>query len=102
MRWAAEPAVCVVLVPGGYPGKYETGHPVEGLDRVDPDVFVFHGGTKLVDGRVVTSGGRALTVAARGATVREAREKVYDNVRRIHFKDMHYRTDIALEAAAGG
>lgn len=102
VRWAAEPAVCVVLVPGGYPGKYETGHPVEGLDRVDPDVFVFHGGTKLVDGRVVTSGGRALTVAARGATVREAREKVYDNVRRIHFKDMHYRTDIALEAAAGG
>ncbi|GIW17726.1 MAG: phosphoribosylamine--glycine ligase [Tepidiforma sp.] len=102
VRWAAEPAVCVVLVPGGYPGKYETGHPIEGLDRVDPDVFVFHGGTKLVDGQVVTSGGRALTVAARAATVREAREKVYENVRRIHFKDMHYRTDIALEAAAGG
>jgi len=95
VEWADEPAVCVVLVPGGYPGRYETGHPIEGLDRVDPDVFVFHGGTKLVDGNVVTSGGRALTVAARGRTIREARERVYDNVRRIHFKDMHYRTDIA-------
>ncbi len=101
VRWAEEPAVCVVLVPGGYPGRYETGYPIEGLDRVDPDVYVFHGGTRVVDGEVVTSGGRALTVAARAATVREARERVYDNVRRIHFKDMHYRTDIALEAAAG-
>jgi phosphoribosylamine--glycine ligase len=101
VEWADEPAVCVVLVPGGYPGRYETGHPIEGLDRVDPDVFVFHGGTKLIDGNVVTSGGRALTVAARGRTIREARERVYDNVRRIHFKDMHYRTDIALEAVGG-
>jgi phosphoribosylamine--glycine ligase len=101
VRWAAEPAVGVVLVPGGYPGRYETGHPIEGLERVDPDVFVFHGGTKVVDGQVVTSGGRALTVAARGATIAEARERVYDNVRRIHFRDMHYRTDIALEAVGG-
>jgi phosphoribosylamine--glycine ligase len=64
-------------------------------------VFVFHGGTKAVDGQVVTSGGRALTVVARGATIAEARERVYDNVRRIHFRDMHYRTDIALEAVGG-
>lgn len=98
VRWASEPAVCVVLVPGGYPGKYETGQAIEGLERVDPEVLVFHGGTKLVDGKVVTSGGRSLTVAARGATVREARERVYDNVRRIRFEHMHYRTDIALEA----
>ncbi len=100
VRWSAEPAVCVVLVPGGYPGKYETGKVIEGLDHVDPDVFVFHGGTRVVDGRVVTSGGRALTVAARGRSIREARERVYDNVRRIHFEGMHYRTDIALEAVA--
>ncbi len=100
VRWSAEPAVCVVLVPGGYPGKYETGKVIEGLDHVDPAVFVFHGGTRLVDGRVVTSGGRALTVAARGRSIREARERVYDNVRRIHFEGMHYRTDIALEAVA--
>lgn len=98
VRWASEPAVCVVLVPGGYPGKYEIGQAIEGLERIDPKVLVFHGGTKLVDGKVVTAGGRALTVAARGATIREARERVYDNVRRIRFEHMHYRTDIALEA----
>lgn len=102
VRWSDEVAVCVVLVPGGYPGKYETGKVIEGLDRVDPGVQVFHGGTRLADGKVVTSGGRALTVAARATTVREARELVYDNVRRIRFEGMHYRTDIALEAVEAG
>ena len=68
-------------------------------ESVDADVMVFHAGTRLEGGRVVTSGGRTLTVVALGKTVREARERAYENVRRIHFKDAHYRTDIALEAA---
>jgi phosphoribosylamine--glycine ligase len=98
VRWAPEAAVGVVMAPGGYPGKYETGHPISGLDDVDGDVMVFHAGTRAEGGKVVTSGGRTLTVVALGATIREARERAYDNVRRIRFKDAHYRTDIALEA----
>jgi phosphoribosylamine--glycine ligase len=98
VRWSPKAAVGVVMAPGGYPGKYETGHPISGLDAVDPGVLVFHAGTREEGGNVVTSGGRTLTVVALGDTIREARERAYDNVRRIHFKDAHYRTDIALEA----
>ena len=98
VRWSADAAVGVGMAPGGYPGKYESGHPISGLESIDPDVRVFHAGTRSEGGQVVTSGGRTLTVVARGKTIREARERAYDNVRRIHFKDAHYRTDIALEA----
>jgi phosphoribosylamine--glycine ligase len=98
VRWSSEPAVCVVLTPGGYPGPYKTGLPIAGLDAVDNDVMVFHAGTRSEDGAVVTSGGRTLTVAARASTIAEARARVYDNIQRITFKDAHYRTDIALEA----
>jgi len=99
VKWSSSAAAGVVMAPGGYPGRYETGHPISGLESVDADVMVFHAGTRLEGGRVVTSGGRTLTVVALGKTVREARERAYENVRRIHFKDAHYRTDIALEAA---
>lgn len=97
-RWSPKAAVGVVMAPGGYPGKYETGHPISGLETIDPGVMVFHAGTRTEGGKVVTSGGRTLTVVALGDTIREARERAYDNVRRIHFKDAHYRADIALEA----
>src|SRR3990172_1713619 len=95
IRWSSDAAVGVVMAPGGYPGKYEKGHPISGLEDVDADVMVFHAGTRAEDGQVVTSGGRTLTVVALDKTIREARERAYDNVRRIHFKDAHYRTDIA-------
>jgi phosphoribosylamine--glycine ligase len=98
IRWSSQAAVGVVLTPGGYPGSYETGHRISGLDALDPDVFAFHAGTRHDGGDIVTSGGRTMTITALGATIAEAREKAYDNVRRINFKDMHYRTDIALEA----
>jgi len=98
VRWSPDPAVCVLLTPGGYPGAYETGHAISGLDAVDPDVFVFHAGTRTDDGKIVTSGGRTLSVCTRGKTIAEARAKVYENIQRIHFKDAHFRTDIALEA----
>lgn len=103
IRWSERAAVGVVMASGGYPEKYTTGHEIHGLDRVDDDVLVFHAGTKLDGGRVVTNGGRVLTVVAMGTTLGEVRERAYDNVRRISFEGAHYRTDIALgaEQAAG-
>jgi phosphoribosylamine--glycine ligase len=88
--------VGVAMASGGYPGSYQTGYPVTGLDDLDEDVLVFHAGTKLDDnGKVVTSGGRVLTVVAGGKTLTDAREKVYANIPRIHFEGAHYRKDIA-------
>ncbi len=102
VRWSEQAAVTVVLASGGYPGAYEIGRPIDGLDEIDRDVLVFHAGTKRADdGTLVTNGGRVLAATATGATVAEARAKAYDNARRIRFEGMHYRTDIgASEAAA--
>ena len=97
IKWSAEPSVGVVMASGGYPGHYETGLPVSGLGDLDDDVMVFHAGTKLdASGKVLTSGGRVLTVVAKGETLAQARQKVYNNISRISFKDAHYRKDIAL------
>jgi phosphoribosylamine---glycine ligase len=95
VEWSEDACVGVVLASGGYPGSYETGFPIEGLDEVDADVQVFHAGTKRrEDGVVVTAGGRVLTVVATGATLSAAREKAYRNVRHIRFQGVHYRRDI--------
>jgi len=103
VRWSEQPAVGVVVACGGYPGPYETGHPIAGLADIDDDVHVFHAGTRLADGVPVTAGGRVLTVTARGHTLAEARARVYDNVARLHFPGMHFRRDIALrERGPGG
>ena len=75
---------------------YETGFPIDGLDALDPDVHAFHAGTATRDGALVTAGGRVLTVAATGRTLAEARARVYDNVPRIRFEGMYYRSDIAM------
>ena len=97
IEWAGEACVGVVMASAGYPGNYLKGLPITGLGDVDKDILVFHAGTSLdPDGKVVTSGGRVLTVVATGSTVAEAREKVYDNIIRIHFEGCHYRRDIAL------
>ena len=96
VEWSEQACVGVVMASGGYPGGYEKGFAVSGLDVVDEDVAVFHAGTKTKDGRVVTDGGRVLTVAATGGTIAEAREKAYSNVARVHFEGCHYRKDIAL------
>ena len=96
VRWRDNAVVGVVLASGGYPGAYRTGLPIAGLDALDPDVHVFHAGTRTEDGLTVTAGGRVLTVVAEGRTLAEARARVYDNVPRISFAGMHYRTDIAL------
>ena len=102
IRWREDAVVGVVIASGGYPGDYRTGLPIDGLPSLDADVQVFHAGTRLDGGRVVTAGGRVLTVVASGATLAEARARVYDNVRRIRFEGAQYRTDIALAAPSPG
>ncbi|MHB8576731.1 MAG: phosphoribosylamine--glycine ligase [Dehalococcoidia bacterium] len=96
LTWDERPCVAVVMASGGYPGAFETGILIEGLDDVDDDVHVFHAATRRNGGGVVTAGGRVLTVAGSGETIAAARERVYDNVRRIRFAGAHYRTDIGL------
>ncbi|MCL2707188.1 MAG: phosphoribosylamine--glycine ligase [Dehalococcoidia bacterium] len=96
IEWSDEACVGVVMAAPGYPGHYPVGLPISGLSDVDNDVLVFHAGTKLdSDGKIATSGGRVLTVAAMGATLSQARQKVYNNLPRINFEGVHYRTDIA-------
>ncbi|MFC2022733.1 phosphoribosylamine--glycine ligase [Chloroflexota bacterium] len=96
VEWSEDACVGVVMASAGYPGRYQTDRPITGLDDLDSDILVFHGGTDLESGQVVTAGGRVLTVAAMGKTIAEAREKVYANIPRIHFDGCHYRKDIAL------
>lgn len=100
IEWSEEATVGVVLASGGYPGSYEKGVAIKGLDSLHKDVLSFHAGTRLVtkDGQqqVVTDGGRVLTIVAKGKTLEEARKKAYDNVVRVHFEGMHYRKDIAF------
>jgi phosphoribosylamine--glycine ligase len=95
VRWRDQASVTVMLASDGYPGAYETGRPIAGLGDVDGDVMVFHAATKRDShGSVVTAGGRVLGVTAVAATVEGARDRAYDNVRRIRFDGMHYRSDI--------
>jgi phosphoribosylamine--glycine ligase len=98
--WDTCPTCCVVMASGGYPTEYETGFPVEGLEDAAAmeDVVVFHAGTALEDGRVVTAGGRVLGVTARGEDIPGARKRAYEAVSRIHFQGAHYRSDIGQKA----
>jgi phosphoribosylamine--glycine ligase len=92
--------VGVVLASRGYPASAESGVPIEGIERASalPGVTVFHAGTKTQDGRLVTAGGRVLTVVGRGATYGEAMDRAYAGVREIRFDGMQYRTDIGRKA----
>lgn len=98
LEWDLRNAVCVVLASGGYPGSYEKGKVITGLDDVPEDILVFHAATALSDGALVTSGGRVLGVTAFGETIRKAIERVYEGVAKISFEGMHYRRDIAHHA----
>ena len=92
---APQACVGVVMASGGYPGRFQTGYPVEGLDELDKDITVFHAATKIEGGKIVTSGGRVLTVVATGDNLAAAREKIYNNISRIRFQGAYYRKDIA-------
>ena len=102
IEWDTRAAVTVVLASAGYPGKYETGKPISGLDDVAKleDVHIFHAGTKHANGKIRTAGGRVLAVTALGSTIKEARERAYEAVSRIQFENCQYRRDIALSAVA--
>ena len=94
--WAPEAACGVVITSAGYPGPYETGKTIKGLEKLDENILVFHAGTRReYDGRLVTSGGRVLSLVALGNTIAEARAQVYANIGRVQFEQCHYRTDIA-------
>ena len=101
-RFSDGVAVGVVLASGGYPGDIQTGCPIEGLDAADtlPGVVVFHAGTADRDGRLVTSGGRVLTVVGRGATYADAIARAYEGVSRVSFENVQYRSDIGRRALA--
>ena len=95
IKWNDKAAVCVVMASGGYPQSYETGFEISGLPV--EDALVFHAGTKLVEGKLVTAGGRVLGVTALGEDIGQAREKAYAAVNKIHFKNAHYRRDIGIK-----
>ena len=103
LEWREEAAVCVVMASGGYPGEYAKGKEISGIEAAEsePGVTVFHAGTRRIDGRLVTAGGRVLGVTALGADVLEAREKAYAAVGKIAFEGAHYRRDIAARALRG-
>ncbi len=100
VRWSDDPCVCVVMVSGGYPGAYEKGKPITGLDTAaaGEGVVVFHAGTKLRDGVPVTAGGRVLGVTATAADLSEAVHRAYQAVLDIRFQGEFYRSDIAHRA----
>jgi phosphoribosylamine--glycine ligase len=95
IRLNSNHAVTVVMAAAGYPGMPESGVPIEGLDSDLPDTAVFHGGTKMEDGRVVTNGGRVLSVTAWATELNTARDLAYRCVDKIHFAGSQYRRDIA-------
>jgi phosphoribosylamine--glycine ligase len=96
-RWSPDPAVCVVMASGGYPGAFEAGKAIVGIDEAErlPGVKVFHAGTNRRDGAFYTSGGRVLGVTATGKDLPDAVNHAYDAVMKIRFEGMHYRKDIA-------
>jgi len=102
--WDERPAVCVVMASGGYPGSYEKGKVVTGLEAAEAenDVAVFHAGTKKRNGDVVTNGGRVLGVTAVAETIEAAQKKTYAAVEKIRFEGAYYRRDIADKALKKG
>jgi phosphoribosylamine--glycine ligase len=96
VSWSSDFAVTVVAASPGYPGKYPKGLPITGIEEAEKleDIVVFHAGTTVKDGKVVTNGGRVLNVTATGDTLDAALEKAYKAIKLIHFEGMHYRTDI--------
>ena len=103
LKWKKEPACCVVIASGGYPGKYGKGKEIIGIENADSfeNVHVFHAGTKLNGSRVLTNGGRVLGVTGLGKTIKGAIAKAYTGVSQIKFDEMQYRTDIGKKALNG-
>lgn len=96
LQWDSSCSICVVLASGGYPGPFEKGKLISGIDEAEryPSLKVFHAGTVFDDGKLVSSGGRVLGVTAKSGTLDSAVELVYRAIEEIHFAKMHYRRDI--------
>ncbi|MDD8031520.1 MAG: phosphoribosylamine--glycine ligase [Acidobacteriota bacterium] len=96
IKWSLNVAGCVVLASGGYPGKYEKGKLIAGLEEAEkvPGLIIFHAGTSLVNDQFYTNGGRVLNVCAREATLQQTMKKIYDSIPVIYFDNMFYRKDI--------
>ncbi|MGC7847237.1 phosphoribosylamine--glycine ligase [Desulforudis sp. 1088] len=98
LAWEEGAAVCVVLAAQGYPGAYPKGDLISGLEEAAKDAMVFHAGTALRNGKIVTAGGRVLGITARGRDLNEAIDRAYRTVNKISFEGMHFRRDIAQKA----
>jgi phosphoribosylamine--glycine ligase len=102
LKWDPRPAVCVVMASEGYPGSYPKGRPIRGLEQAAavPDVKVFHAGTDVKDGQVVTSGGRVLGVTGLGASIAQAKLQAYTAVKQIRWDGAWCRKDVSDKALA--
>jgi phosphoribosylamine--glycine ligase len=96
VKWSDDSVVTVMLTSAGYPGAYEKGFPISGIEEAEKDssVIVFHAGTALKEGKIVTAGGRVLGVSATGRSPEEAKKRAYEAVQKIKFEGAQYRTDI--------
>jgi len=100
LNWDSRACVCVVCASGGYPGEYEKGKEITGLDEAAKmqDAVVFHAGTRKQDNKILTNGGRVLGVTGLGNSIKEAIDTTYRVIQKIHFEGMHYRRDIGYRA----
>jgi phosphoribosylamine--glycine ligase len=100
LKWDPRPAVCVVMASGGYPGDYKKGKKITGLEDAQKlsDVVVFHAGTAIGNGDIVTNGGRVLGVTALGDQIEDAKTRAYQAVEKIRFEGAYWRRDIADKA----
>lgn len=100
LEWFPRASVCVAMASGGYPGQFDNGKEIKGLDLLknQEGISVFHAGTKSENEKIVTNGGRVLNVVACGRDIKEAQKKVYEAVSKISFDGVHYRRDIADKA----
>lgn len=96
IEWREELCLCTILCSEGYPGSYEKGKEITGIENLDEDIILFHNGTKREGQKLLTNGGRVLTVATLSKDMDTARAKVYSNIDKLHFEGMYYRKDIGL------
>lgn len=99
LQWSNQACLTVIGASGGYPQAYEKGKVITGFNALDPDCLLFHAGTKTVDNKIVTSGGRVLAVTALGNNLEEARQKAYHNIKHLDFEGMFYRHDIGKDCS---
>lgn len=98
IKWSNKACVAVVMASAGYPGDYERGHVIEGLEKLDKETIVFQAGTTVQNGKIVTTGGRVLAVTVLGDDLPQAAASVYQEIKKLKFKGAHYRKDIAQRA----